>query len=188
MRTRVATFGSAALLLLAVAAAGGKKPAPPVGLPATHTNAASTLRFRTPAAWAVSSRPGDPELTEARGDGLYLRILRREGELGLDGLHVDCMLSRLAGEMQSSLDVAYEYDFVGGTLGARRVLDSAFVVEYDAPIDGARSWRQRNLTVVGAGESLCVIGFAPAREIKKSKDLRRLFDAVVGSVELRPWQ
>jgi hypothetical protein len=31
--------------------------------------------------------PGPPEVIEARGDGLFVRVLRREGELGLDSLH-----------------------------------------------------------------------------------------------------
>ena len=48
-------------------------------------------------------------------------------------------------------------------------LDSAFVVRYDAPVEGSAAWRQRNLTIVGGGESLCVIGYAPLPAWKKSK-------------------
>jgi hypothetical protein len=157
-------------------------------LAAVHANASQTVRFRTPAGWTVTSRPGSPELTEARGDQLLVRILRRDGEWGIDGLHVDCMLERLAGPMESQPDVSYEYDFVGGSIGERRVLDSAFLVSYDGAVQGARQWRQRNLTVVGGGESICVIGYAPAGLWKKSKDARRLLDAVLANVEMRPWR
>ena len=90
-----------------------------------------------------------------------MRVLRREGELGLDSLHVECMLVRLAGAMDTFPQVDYEYDFVGGEVGERRALDSAFVVHYDEPVEGYRDWRQRNLTVVGEGESVCVVAYAP---------------------------
>ena len=96
------------------------------------------MRLHTPAGWKVESRTGQPEVLEARGDGLIVRILRREGELGLDSLHVECMLVRLAGAMDTSPQVDYEYDFIGGQVGERRGLDSAFVVHYDAPVDGLR--------------------------------------------------
>jgi hypothetical protein len=185
-------FRRALVVALAVAssapAGAGDKVLAPAELPAVHMNASSTIRFHTPADWTVKSVPGQPEITEARGGGLLLRILRRDGELGLDSLHVDCMLSRLAPETQSDPRVEYEYDFVSEGAGDRRVLDSAFVVHYDAPIAGSRDWRQRNLTIVGGGESLCVIGFAPLPAWKKSKPLRRLLDAVIASVEFKPWR
>jgi len=179
-------------LVLALAAsvpvaAGDRSPAP-LELPLLHTNAAATLRLRTPRDWSVTSTPGQPELTEAQGGGLLVRILRRDGELGLDSLHVDCMLVRLAPETQSKPQVEYEYDFVSGAAGERRALDSAFVVHYDAAIAGSKDWRQRNLTIVGGGESLCVIGYAPLPAWKRSKDLRRLLDGVLASVEFRPWR
>jgi hypothetical protein len=160
---------------------------PSVALPSLHTNAAQTVRLRTPADWTVNSTPGEPEMTEARGAGLLVRILRREGELGLDGLHVDCMLVRLAPETQTRPGIEYEYDFVTGAAGDRRAADSAFVVHYDAPIEGSRDWRQRNLTIVGGGESLCVIGYAPLSAWKR-KETRRLLDAVLASVEFKPWR
>ncbi len=128
-----------------------------------------------------------PELTEARGGGLIVRMLWREGELGLDSLHVDCMLVRLAGEMETQPKIDYEYDFLGSEVGTRRALDSAFVVHYVKPIDQFRDWRQRNLTLVGGGESLCVIGYSPLPVWKKSKAARKLLEAVMSSVELRPW-
>jgi hypothetical protein len=152
-----------------------------------HLNAAQTVRFHTPAGWTVTSVPGKPELTEARGSGLILRVLWRPEEVGLDSLHVDCMLVRLAPENQAGPAVDYEYDFVGGMIGTRRALDSAFVTHYDEPLDGVRNWHQRNVSIVGEGESVCVIGYGPLPAAKKSKPLRKLLDAVMTSVELRPW-
>ena len=180
-----------AIVVLAVAvapAAGGEKALPPVDLPAVHVNASATLRLHTPRDWTVRSAAGDPELTEAKGGGLILRILKRNTELGLDAMHVDCMLVRLAPETQVEPGVRYEYDFVGGAAGDRRALDSAFLVRYDEPVEGSREWRQRNLTLVGGGESLCVIAYAPMPAWKKSKELKRLLDAVLASVEFKPWR
>jgi len=148
-----------------------------------HWNGSRTLSFMTPTGWTVSNTPGDMELTEARGDGVILRLLRREGDLGLDSLHVECMLLRLAGPMETNLHVSYEYDFVGGEIGGRRVLDSAFVVEYDEAIDGDKKWRQRNVTVVGDNESVCVIAYAPNGVWKKSKAARKLLTSIVESVK-----
>jgi hypothetical protein len=177
------TLGLTCLLLLPAApAAAGKEPPVP-GLTEEHSNRARTFSFRTPAGWAVTTSDGQPEMTEARGDGFILRILRREGELGLDSLHVECMMVRLAGPMDTSPGVEYEYDFVGSSVGERRALDSAFAVHYDAPIDGHRDWRQRNLTVVGGGESVCVIAHAPRAVWKKSKPARNLLTSIVGSIK-----
>jgi hypothetical protein len=172
------------LLLVAGDLSADKKkdaPAPPV-LGAEHWNASRTLSLRTPAAWTVETTPGPPELTEARGDGLIVRVLHREGELGLDSLHVECMLLRLTAAMDAFPQVDYEYDFLGGQVGERRALDSAFVVHYDEPIEGHRDWRQRNLTVVGEGESVCVIAYAPLPAWKKSKPARNLLTSGVESI------
>ncbi len=171
------------LLLPASVGAGKKKDSPAaVVLAAEHWNASRTVSIRTPAPWAVRAEPGPPEVIEARGDGLIVRVLRREGELGLDSLHVECMLVRLTGPMDAFPQVDYEYDFVGAGLGARRALDSAFVVHYDQPMEGDRDWRQRNLTVVGEGESVCVIAYAPLSVWKKSKPARNLLTSVVESI------
>ncbi len=175
-------------LLVPAAAAAGDAPRPAPELTAVHENASATVRFRTPAGWTVTNTPGDLEQTEARGDGLILRILRRQGELGLDSLHVECMAVRLAGPMETRPEVDYEYDFVSGAVGERRALDSAFVVHYDNAIDGSRDWRQRNLTVVGQQESLCVIGYTPGTTWKKSRQARNLIKAVLDGVEWRPWR
>jgi hypothetical protein len=165
----------------AAAAAGEKAPLPP--LSEEHSNPSNTLRFKTPAGWTVTHKPGNLELTEARGDGMILRLLRREGELGLDSLHAECMLVRLAGPMETHPQVDYEYDFVGGEVAGRRALDSAFVVEYDEPIAGEKKWRQRNLTLVGQGESVCVVSYAPSGVWKKSTAARKLLTSMVESVK-----
>lgn len=148
-----------------------------------HKNAAETFTLKTPRDWVVESRPGQPEVTEARGGtDLVFRIVRREGELSLDGWHVQCMLERLAGPMVTHPQVDYEYDFRQGWIGDRQAMDSAFVVHYDEEIEGHRDWRQRNVTVIGGGESLCLIGMAPKKVWKKSKKDRALLEAVMTSL------
>jgi hypothetical protein len=93
------------------------------------------------------------------------------------------MLQRLAGPMETSLDVRYEYDFVGDEVDGRRVLDSAFVVEYDKPIDGDKKWRQRNLTIVGKGESVCIVTYVRNSLWKKSTPARKLLTSLAESVK-----
>ena len=56
---------------------------------------------------------------------------------------------------------------------------------YDSAVHGHKEWRQRNVTVVGGGHSLCAISYAPAPLWKKSKETRALLDAVLASVTLR---
>jgi hypothetical protein len=174
------TAGFACCLLCAALAGAGDKDNTP--LTAEHRNAGGTFTLRTPPSWTFESRAGQPEVTEARGDGLIVRVVWHETELGLDSTHVECMLMRLAPPMETSPEVDYEYDFVGGTLHDRQTLDSAFVVHYDDPIDGQRDWRQRNLTVVGGGESLCLIGYTPLAVWKKQKAARKLLNSVIESV------
>jgi hypothetical protein len=128
----------------------------------------------------------NPAILETGEGELLVRFLYLDGEGGLDTTHVDCMLERLAGAMATDPQVKYEYDFRGGVIGGDRgALDSAFVVRYDAPIKGHRDWRQRNLTILGAGQTLCVMTYAPLPVWKKSQDARALLDAVVGSVTFR---
>jgi hypothetical protein len=178
-RTTVALVG----LLLGVVPAGGGEDLQS-RLVAEHTNAAGTLTLKTPADWAFESRAGQPEVTEVRGGPLLIRILRREGELGLDSYHVQCMAERLSDPMKADPHVDYEYDFLEGWVGERHVLDSAFVVRYDEAVEGHAEWRQRCMTVVGGGESLCVIGMAPRQVWKKSKKDRALLEAVMASIRL----
>jgi len=170
------------LVLAAPVGAGKKDPPAPAELTSEHGNASKTLSFRTPAGWVLEAGTGEPEVTEARGGGLIVRVVRREGELGLDSLHVECMLVRLTGPMDAFPQVDYEYDFVGGEIGGRRALDSAFVVHYDDPVEGHRDWRQRNLTVVGEGVSVCAIAYAPLPVWKKSKPARKLLTSILESI------
>ena len=178
-----------ALLVLALpslapdADAGKRTPPPP--LPAVHRHASGGFAFRTPEAWKVDSPPENPDTLNAMGDGVAVRFVYREGESGYDSLHGACMLERLAGAMEMEPVVQYEYDFVGGVIGDRRALDSAFVVTYDKPILGQRQWRQRNVTIVGNGSSLCAITYAPLPLWKKSAPTRALLDAVLSSVTFR---
>jgi hypothetical protein len=176
-----------ALLLPAPVGAAQKAPSGPSPLTAEHWSISKAVSLRTPASWRVESSPGEPEVTEARGDGLIVRVLRREGELGLDSLHVECMLARLAHAMDTFPQVDYEYDFVGGQVGGRRALDSAFVVHYDGPVEGHKDWRQRNITVVGEGESVCVVAYAPLPVWKKTKAARNLLTSVIESIRFPKW-
>jgi len=153
-------------------------------LVAEHASASGTLTLRTPLGWTAETTSGRPERIEARGQGLIVRVLRMEGEVGLDSLHVQCMMERLAPPMETRPEVDYEYDFHEGYVGERRALDSAFVVHYDQAIEGHRDWRQRNLTVVGLGQSACVIGMSPRSLWKKEKETRALLEAVMAGVRL----
>lgn len=170
--------------LLVVAAPAGASDEEAATLVVEHENAAQTLTLRTPEDWVVESRPGQPEITEARGGLLVVRVLRREGELGLDSYHVQCMQERLADPMKAEPQVDYEYDFRQGWIGEREALDSAFVVHYDEPVDGHKDWRQRHVTVIGQGESLCLVGMAPRQVWRKSRQSRALLNAVMTSVRL----
>ena len=158
---------------------------PPPPLPAEHRHPSGGMAFRTPESWKVETSPQSPETVNAIGDGVVVRFVYHDGETGFDSLHGLCMLERLAPAMDMFPVVQYEYDFVGGVVDGRHALDSAFVVTYDAPIMGAREWRQRNLTIVGNGSSLCAITYAPLPLWKKSAQTRALLQAVLGSVTFR---
>ena len=183
-RGRVVATLLLVLVSLAPAAVAGKR-VPPPPLPAEHRHPSGGFAFRTPETWKVDSPAENPETLNAAGDGVVVRFLYRDGESGYDSLHGACMLERLAGAMDMDPVVRYEYDFVGGVIGDRRALDSAFVVTYDKPILGERVWRQRNVTIVGNGSSLCAITYAPLPLWKKSAPTRALLDAVLGSVTFR---
>jgi hypothetical protein len=162
--------------------AGERAKDPSDQLVAKHESASGRFHFRTPEGWTVKTTPGQPERVEARGGNMVFRVLRTEGELGLDGLHVQCMVERLAPQMEAEPQVDYEHDFLEGQVGDRHTLDSAFVVHYDEPVQGDRDWYQHNVTMVGGGESLCLIGMSPRRVWKKSKEARALLEAVMASV------
>jgi hypothetical protein len=181
MTRRASLLLSCALAAEPSAAADKKKT---VELPAEHAHASGAFTFRTPAGWTVKPLKSRPELLEATGDGLKVWFYFRPQEIGVDALHVTCMEMRLLGPMETSLDIKYEHDFIGSSMGERKVLDSAFQLQYDNPVDGARDWRQRNVTIVGEGQSLCVSSHAPKARWRKS-ETRALLDAILGSVSFR---
>jgi hypothetical protein len=186
LRFAVAAALIVSALLPAVTRADKKKKVVAVPLlTAEHRHPAGGLVFRTPESWKVEAPPETPEVVNATGDGVAVRFLYREGDSGFDSLHGLCMLERLAPAMDMFPVVEYQYDFVGGVIGGRRALDSAFIVSYDQPILGEKQWRQRNVTIVGEGSSLCAITYAPLPLWKKSAPTRALLDAVLGSVTFR---
>ena len=63
--------------------------------------------------------------------------------------------------------------------------DIGLTIRYDNPVGGHKEWRQRNVTVVGGGHSLCAISYAPVPLWKKSKETRALLDAILASVTFR---
>lgn len=185
--TQRATVAVVALLIPAVllGAGKGKKDKPLPALSAEHSDRSGGLTFKCPEGWSVETPETDRTLVEAAGDGIVVRFFLQPTETGLDSLHVDCMARRLAGgPLDFDPRVEYEYDFNEGVVMGRRALDSAFAVRYDQPIAGQHVWRQRNVTLVGSGKSLCAIVYAPAAIWKKSAETRRLADAVLGSVVL----
>jgi hypothetical protein len=187
-RSRGARAAVTLTALLAVVASipavAAKRPSPPP-LPTEFHHPSGAFTFRTPEGWKVETSPESPETMNAGGDGVLVRFIYRAGESGYDSLHGACMLERLAPAMDQEPVVQYEYDFVGGVIANRRALDSAFVVRYDKPVLGSREWRQRNVTIVGNGDSLCAITYAPVALWKKSAPTRALLDAVLGSVTFR---
>ena len=184
-RRRLSVAFGLLLAILPTLARAGKKGPPPPPLPAEHRHASGGFAFRTPEGWKVETPAENPDVVNAAGDGVMVRFVYRDGETGYDSLHGACMLERLAPAMEMQPVVQYEYDYVGGMVADRRALDSAFVVTYDAPIQGQRQWRQRNVTIVGNGTSLCAITYAPLPVWKKSAPTRALLDAVLASVTFR---
>ncbi len=169
----------------AVPAAAAKRPPEPPSLDVAHTSPSGAFTFRTPAGWVVETSAG-PETVNAFGSGVRVRFVHRPGEHGYDSLHGACMLERLAPPIETSPVVKYEYDYIGGDIGNdQRALDSAFTIRYDGAVHGHKEWRQRNVTVVGGGHSLCAVSYAPAKVWKKSKESRALLDAVLSSVTLK---
>ena len=171
----------AGALVGALLAAGEKEPKP-LELPMKHPHPSGRFTFRTPEGWKKVASPYDQNDIEVSNGVLTVRYLFSYGEVGYDSLHVTCMLERLAPAMKQMPQVEYEYDFRMGVYGPIRVLDSAFVVSYDEPIGGYHAWRQRNLTLVGDGMSLCVITYAPHTRWEESKEMQALVKALAESV------
>jgi hypothetical protein len=182
-RGLVPSLTVAALLLLLTAphVRSGPPPSPPP-LPSEHSAAGGAFTFRTPEDWQVGTP--DPDTVEAKAAGFRVRFHYQPSEIGFDGLHVACMMDRPVKETVQFARVNFDYDFASGEIGERRVLDSAFFLSYDDPVEGHREWRQRNVTVVGKGESLCVVVHCPTKLWKRQEN-RLLLDAIVRSVSFR---
>jgi hypothetical protein len=173
-----------AAAVAAVPSLAARRPPDPPLLEAEHEAPSRAFTFWTPAGWVVASRAGLPETVNAAGSGVRVRFVYRHGEHGYDSLHGACMLERLDPPSETSPVIKYEYDYVDGAIGFHRALDSAFVVRYDSAVDGHKEWRQRNVTVVGGGHSLCAVSYAPSALWKK-KETRAVLDAVLASLRFR---
>jgi hypothetical protein len=167
---------------LVSAPASAKEPPPP--LPREYAHPSGAFAFRVPESWSVDDRRRQGVVEAGAGD-LRVRFVYDPRELGYDALHVTCMLERLAGPMETEPRVRYERDFLSWSFEDKRALESAFVVRYDRPVLGHKEWRQRNITVVGPGLSLCAISYAPLKQWKKSAATRATLDAVLASLTFR---
>ncbi|MCU0241513.1 MAG: hypothetical protein MUF51_03715 [Vicinamibacteria bacterium] len=158
---------------------------PPIAAPLTreHEHPSRSFAFKTPEGWSVTPLKGRPASLEVLGKDVRIWLHYQRGDQGLDATHVNCMAERMASAMSVSADVRFEYDFLSGAYDDFRILDSAFTTTYDRPIDGQQKWRQRNLTMVGGGHTLCVIVFTPLPVWKKDKQLRATVDEVIRSLE-----
>jgi len=132
-----------------------------------------------PGAWTATAVAGKTDI-DLSGDGLFVRIIYRPGEVGYDALHGLCLMERLQDD--ADINLRWDYDYEEAPYGTRRSLDSAFTVEYEKPFQGQKKWRQRNLTIVGGGQSLCLVANAPASKWKYKK-VRALLKRVLESVK-----
>jgi hypothetical protein len=158
----------------------GRKPIVPPPLTLEHRHPSGAFNFKTPDGWKVGA--ASPDAFEAWNGELGVRFLYHQGESGLDSLHATCILEGLAPLGASEPRLKYEYEYVGGVIGNRRVLDSAHSMRYDEAVRGGRDWHQRTVTVVGGGESVCVMSYAPATAWKKRPEVRAVLEAVMGSL------
>ena len=172
-----------ALMVLPGSAWAGRKPIAPPPLTLEHRHASGAFSFRTPEGWTVA--PGASGALEAWSGDLGVKFIYAEGENGADSLHAACILEGLAPASAAEPQLKYEYEYVGGILGNRHVLDTAHAMRYDEAVHGHREWRQRTVTVVGGGLSLCVMSFAPTGLWKKTPQTRAVLDAVMGSLSFR---
>jgi hypothetical protein len=142
--------------------------------------------FRTPASWTVDALPVRKDVFQVSGPEGIIWFSYRRGDFGYDSLHAMCMTERLAGKEAASPALAFEYDSRESALAGRAALDSAFLVSLPTAIRDQNIWRVRAVTLVGGGESVCVVAFVPATTWKASKQVRRVVDGVVASITFRP--
>jgi hypothetical protein len=178
LKTALSLF--ALMVLSGSPAWAGRKPIAPPPLTLEHHHASGAFSFRTPEGWTVGSSASGA--LEAWSGDLGVRFVYSQGEAGYDSLHATCILEGLASPSAAEPRLKYEYEYVGGVLGNRRVLDSAHSIRYDEAVHGHREWRQRTVTVVGGGLSLCVMSYAPTGLGSKTAEARAVLDAVMGSI------
>jgi hypothetical protein len=160
--------------------AGEKAPAVPE-LTLEHKHPSGSFSFRTPEGWKV--QPSVNDELEAWGGELGVRFRFKLGEDGLDALHADCIDEGLAPLSQADPGRRFDYEYVGGIFADRRVLDTAHSMRYDTAVHGVRDWHQRTLTLVGAGQSMCIIAYAPSAAWKGKKSAAKAtLNAVMSSV------
>jgi hypothetical protein len=169
------------LVMLPAGTADAKRQGPALERSLKHPSGA--FHVKTPMDWHAESLDGRPDVWQVSGNDLLIRFVYRESDAGFDSLHVACMHDFLLGPMEVDPRIKYEHDFISGSRWERRFLDSAFIVTYDRPVFGHREWRQWNLTVVGPGQSLCIIVHCPLAAWKQSRQLRSLLEDVMDSIE-----
>jgi hypothetical protein len=165
--------------------AAKKKTAPPPPLPRTYVHRNDVFRLQMPESWDAVVVKDKQDTAQLMGDGVVIRLIYRKGEPGYDAIHGICLSERLTPASEGTPAVSYEYDYVEGSFGDQRTLDSAFMADYGVEVMGHRKWRQQNLTVVGGGHSLCIIVFAPQAVWKKSRTTRTVVEAVLQSVQFK---
>lgn len=176
-------LGLLALWIVSTSITGSASAREPVAPALTHEHRHPTggFVFRTPDDWTVAEVSGRPGVLEASSGMLRVRFVWYKGDQGYDSAHVMCMLERLSSPMDAEPQMRYEYDFISGTAGERRFLDSAYEVRYDQPVMGQKEWRQRALTIVSEGDALCVMSAAP-RAAWKKKATRAVLDGILMSL------
>ena len=90
-----------------------------------------------------------------------MRFRFKQLEEGIDSWHADCIDDGLAPLAAADPGRRFDYEYVGGIFADRRVLDTGHSMRYDAAVHGHRDWHQRTLTLVGGGQSMCIMAYAP---------------------------
>ena len=167
----------AVLMLVSARAGSPGSPSADGGRLLSHPTAGFT--YRVPEGWTSGPLPGRPDVIQVASATALVRFVVQKGELGLDVAHVLCMDERLADPMATSAGTEYEDDFLTNVVAGRHTAFSSLVVAYDAPIMGYRVWWQRNRTIVGGGETICVMGTMPDKLRRKRKRLRHELESIM---------
>ena len=165
------------LALIAACALGGAVLASPAGADPIHAKNAAQVHALcgTQVVNVVVNEMGSayPELKN--NYDAVVRVVRSEEE------RFDAVLTAGLPRLEEALDRAVATKQVMSGDEAFRLYDSLGV-----PLDFMEDLAsQRNITIVGAGQTLCIMTYAPALVWKKSEEARALLDAVVGSITFR---